>query len=67
VRLGDLCGDEARQARARHRVPEGVLAEADAGHPLTLRLLSEVHAALPGTPAPVPVTRDAVFEAYLDL
>ncbi|MFE5598931.1 trypsin-like peptidase domain-containing protein [Streptomyces coelicoflavus] len=67
VRLGDLCGDEAREARARHRVPEGVLAEPDAGHPLTLRLLSEVHAALPGTPAPVPVTRDAVFAAYLDL
>ncbi|MFD8453029.1 trypsin-like peptidase domain-containing protein [Streptomyces coelicoflavus] len=67
VRLGDLCGDEAREARARHRVPEGVLAEPDAGHPLTLRLLSEVHAALPGAPAPVPVTRDAVFAAYLDL
>ncbi|WP_415944488.1 trypsin-like peptidase domain-containing protein [Streptomyces sp. 067-1] len=67
VRLGDLCGEEAREARARHRVPEGVLAEPDAGHPLTLRLLSEVHAALPGLPAPVPVTRDAVFAAYLDL
>ncbi|WP_328562975.1 trypsin-like peptidase domain-containing protein [Streptomyces coelicoflavus] len=67
VRLDDLYGDEARQARARHRVPEGVLSEPDAGHPLTLRLLSEVHAALPGTPAPVPVTRDAVFAAYLDL
>ncbi|MFA3874303.1 trypsin-like peptidase domain-containing protein [Streptomyces sp. MMCC 100] len=67
VRLGDLCDDEAREARARHRVPEGVLAEPDAGHPLTLRLLSEVHAALPGSPAPVPVTRDAVFAAYLDL
>ncbi|MFE5262693.1 trypsin-like peptidase domain-containing protein [Streptomyces coelicoflavus] len=67
VRLGDLRGDEAREARARHRVPEGVLAEPDAGHPLTLHLLSEVHAALPGTPASVPVTRDAVFAAYLDL
>ncbi|MFJ6076244.1 trypsin-like peptidase domain-containing protein [Streptomyces sp. NPDC093065] len=67
VRLGELRGDEARQARARHRVPEGVLAEPDAGHPLTLRLLSEVQAALPGTPAPVPVARDAVFAAHLDL
>ncbi|MET7811672.1 trypsin-like peptidase domain-containing protein [Streptomyces sp. NPDC005395] len=67
VRLGDLRDDEAREARARHGVPEGVLAEADAGHPLTLRLLSEVHAALPGPPAPVPVTRDTVYAAYLDL
>nr|WP_261400774.1 trypsin-like peptidase domain-containing protein [Streptomyces salinarius] len=67
VRLGDLRDDEAREARARHGVPEGVLAEADARHPLTLRLLAEVHAALPGSPAPVPVTRDTVFAAYLDL
>ncbi|MFI7875149.1 trypsin-like peptidase domain-containing protein [Streptomyces salinarius] len=67
VRLGDLRDDEAREARARHGVPEGVLAEADAGHPLTLRLLAEVHAALPGPPAPVPVTRDTVYAAYLDL
>ncbi|MGW7338811.1 trypsin-like peptidase domain-containing protein [Streptomyces sp. NPDC054808] len=67
VRLGDLRDDEAREARARHGVPEGVLAEADAGHPLTLRLLAEVHAALPGSPALVPVTRDTVYAAYLDL
>lgn len=67
VRLGDLRDDEACEARARHGVPEGVLAEADAGHPLTLRLLAEVHAALPGPPAPVPVTRDTVYAAYLDL
>ncbi|MFJ9676224.1 hypothetical protein ACIRP5_36300 [Streptomyces sp. NPDC101221] len=67
VRLDGLRDDEARRVRARLGVPEGVLAEADAGHPLTLRLLAEVHAALPGSPAPVPVTRDAVFAAYLDL
>ncbi|WP_063788316.1 trypsin-like peptidase domain-containing protein [Streptomyces ardesiacus] len=67
VRLPDLRGDEAREARARYGVPDGVLAEPDAGHPLTLRLLAEVRAALPGVPAPVPVTRDAVFAAYLDL
>ncbi|MEV8129308.1 trypsin-like peptidase domain-containing protein [Streptomyces sp. NPDC085944] len=67
VRLGDLRDDEAREARARHGVPEGGLAEADAGHPLTLRLYAEVHAALPGSPAPAPVTRDTVFAAYLDL
>ncbi|MGX1027761.1 trypsin-like peptidase domain-containing protein [Streptomyces sp. SAI-097] len=67
VRLGDLSDEEAREARARHGVPEGALADPDARHPLTLRLLSEVHAALPGSPAPAPVTRDAVFAAYLDL
>ncbi|MFC8805336.1 trypsin-like peptidase domain-containing protein [Streptomyces anthocyanicus] len=67
VRLGDLRDDEARETRARHGVPDGALADPDAGHPLTIRLLSEVRAALPGPPAPVPVTRDAVFTAYLDL
>jgi hypothetical protein len=67
VRLGDLSDEEAREARTRHGVPEGALADPDARHPLTLRLLSEVHAALPGSPAPVHVTRDAVFAAYLDL
>ncbi|MFD6191572.1 hypothetical protein [Streptomyces sp. NPDC060275] len=67
VRLGDLRDDEAREARARHGVPEGALADPDAGHPLTIRLLSEVRAALPGPAAPVPVARDAVFTAYLDL
>ncbi|MEU7403954.1 trypsin-like peptidase domain-containing protein [Streptomyces sp. NPDC044948] len=67
VRLGDLADAEARQARARYRVPDGALADRDARHPLTLRLLSEVYAALPGAPPPVPVDRDAVFTAYLDL
>lgn len=67
IRLGDLTGEEAREARARHRVPDGALTDADAGHPLTLRLLSEVHAALPCPPSPVPVDRDTVFQAYLDL
>ncbi|MFI1757713.1 trypsin-like peptidase domain-containing protein [Streptomyces sp. NPDC020571] len=67
VRLGDLSDEEAREARARHGVPEGVLADPDARHPLTLRLLSEVLAALDGPPAPVPVTRDEVFAAHLDL
>ncbi|MBZ6253861.1 trypsin-like peptidase domain-containing protein [Streptomyces olivaceus] len=67
IRLGDLTGEEAREARARHRVPDGALTDADAGHPLTLRLLSEVHAALSCPPSPVPVDRDTVFQAYLDL
>ncbi|MFF0649262.1 trypsin-like peptidase domain-containing protein [Streptomyces tendae] len=67
VRLGDLSDEEAREARVRHGVPEGALADPDAAHPLTLRLLAEVHAALSGPPAPAPVTRDEVFAAYLDL
>ncbi|MFF1319369.1 trypsin-like peptidase domain-containing protein [Streptomyces sp. KS_5] len=67
VRLADLTPDEARQARARYGIPEGALAEPDARHPLTLRLLSEVRAALPGTPAPPAADRDDVLSAYLDL
>ncbi|MGC5564550.1 trypsin-like peptidase domain-containing protein [Streptomyces sp. FR-108] len=66
VRLGDLEEDEARDARARYGIPEGALAGADARHPLTLRLLSEVRAALSGTP-PGKAKRDEVFAAYLDL
>ncbi|MFH9733508.1 trypsin-like peptidase domain-containing protein [Streptomyces sp. NPDC017260] len=67
VRLGDLRDDEAREARARFRVPEGALADPDGRHPLTLRLLSEIHAGLPGSPPPARVDRDAVFAAHLDL
>ncbi|MFC7013753.1 trypsin-like peptidase domain-containing protein [Streptomyces viridiviolaceus] len=67
VRLGDLSEDEARQARARYGVPEGALSDADGRHPLTLRLLAEVGAALPGPAAPFRVDRDEVFSAYLDL
>ncbi|MDH6567423.1 hypothetical protein M2160_002444 [Streptomyces sp. SAI-117] len=66
VRLGDLSDDEARRARARHALPDGALTASDARHPLTLRLLSEVRAALPHAPHP-PVDRDQVFEAHLDL
>ncbi|MGW7266936.1 trypsin-like peptidase domain-containing protein [Streptomyces sp. NPDC054842] len=70
VRLGDLGEEAARRARARHGIPEGLLQDADARHPLTLRLLAEVRAALP---APLdamtvrPLGRDEVFAAYLDL
>lgn len=67
VRLGDLGDDEAREARARYRVPEGALADRDGRHPLTLRLFSEVHAALPGPRPSVRVDRDTVFAAHLDL
>ncbi|MEU6147606.1 trypsin-like peptidase domain-containing protein [Streptomyces sp. NPDC047081] len=67
VHLGDLQPDEARKARARYRIPEGVLGEADARHPLTLRLLSEVRTALPDTHPTPHLDRDDVFSAYLDL
>ncbi|WP_254075801.1 serine protease [Streptomyces sp. P3] len=77
VRLGDLTPDEACEARARYAVPETALAAPDDRHPLTLRLLSEIRAALPG-PADrpqadrtqvgrTPVDRDDVFAAHLDL
>ncbi|MEU8982705.1 trypsin-like peptidase domain-containing protein [Streptomyces sp. NPDC048309] len=66
VWLGDLTEEEARRARSRAGIPEGALAEADARHPLTLRLLAEVRAALPDAPAER-LDRDEVFAAYLDL
>ncbi|MFD8068592.1 hypothetical protein [Streptomyces parvulus] len=67
VPLGDLGEDEAREARVRHGIPDGALAAPDDRHPLTLRLLAEVHAALGRPPAPAPVDRDEVFAAHLDL
>ncbi|RZU10809.1 trypsin-like peptidase domain-containing protein [Streptomyces sp. BK239] len=66
VLLGDLTPAEAREARARYGAPDAELTDADARHPLTLRLYAEVRAALPEAPG-VPVDRDAVFAAYLDL
>ncbi|MFK4103452.1 serine protease [Streptomyces sp. NPDC019531] len=66
VRLADLTDDEARRARARYALPDGILTGPDARHPLTLRLLSEVRAALPHAPH-APVDRDEVLSAYLDL
>ncbi|MCX5386029.1 serine protease [Streptomyces sp. NBC_00083] len=66
VRIGDLGPGEAETARERHGVPDGALAERDARHPLTLRLLAEVRAALPGDVAGRP-DRDEVFAAHLDL
>ncbi|MFE0203159.1 hypothetical protein ACFW01_07875, partial [Streptomyces sp. NPDC058985] len=65
VPLGDLGEEEAREARARHGVPDGALVAPDDRHPLTLRLLGEVHVGL-DLPA-APVDRDEVFQAYLDL
>ncbi|MFD0413395.1 hypothetical protein ACFVHO_05905, partial [Streptomyces sp. NPDC127108] len=67
VRLGELPEPQARRARERYAVADGALADADAGHPLTLRLLSEVTAALPdAAPAGRPC-REEVFAAHLDL
>ncbi|MFC8711770.1 trypsin-like peptidase domain-containing protein [Streptomyces sp. NPDC057197] len=67
LRLGDLRPEEARTARARHRIPDGALADADARHPLTLRLLAEVRAALPGTGGHPRLDRADVLAAHLDL
>ncbi|WP_098247545.1 trypsin-like peptidase domain-containing protein [Streptomyces formicae] len=67
VRLGDLPGPQAARARARYGIPEGALATADARHPLALRLLREVRAALPDAPPPGRPDRAEVFAAHLDL
>ncbi|MFD3932488.1 trypsin-like peptidase domain-containing protein [Streptomyces sp. NPDC058614] len=60
VRLGDLTEAEALRARARAGIPEGALAPADARHPLALRLLSEVRAALPDAQASQGAPSDSV-------
>ncbi|MEV5847379.1 trypsin-like peptidase domain-containing protein [Streptomyces sp. NPDC051985] len=69
VRLTDLTPDEARSARSRYGIPDGLLIGRDARHPLALRLLAEVRAALQGadTPADGPLDRHDVFAAHLDL
>ncbi|WP_240497410.1 serine protease [Streptomyces hirsutus] len=67
VRLGDLTADEAIEARARYGIPE--CSPADTRHPLTLRLLAEVRAALADAPdAPdARADRHDVLSAHLDL
>ncbi|MFJ4469661.1 trypsin-like peptidase domain-containing protein [Streptomyces sp. NPDC089424] len=67
VPLGDLDADEAHHARTRYGVPDGVLAAPDARHPLTLRLLSGILAAIPDAPRSAPLDRHEVFAAHLDL
>ncbi|OEJ34000.1 hypothetical protein [Streptomyces subrutilus] len=64
VPLGDLTAAEAETARARLGIPEGAVRDADARHPLTLRLLAGIRAAevTDGRPG-----RDEVFTAHLDL
>ncbi|MFB6619415.1 serine protease [Streptomyces sp. NPDC056367] len=62
--LGDLAPAEAEAARARLGIPADAVRDADARHPLTLRLLADVRAAevTAGRPG-----RDEVFAAHLDL
>ncbi|MET8898542.1 trypsin-like peptidase domain-containing protein [Streptomyces albogriseolus] len=67
VVLGDLTADEAREARARYAIPEGAVTDADAAHPLTLRLLAEVRSDVAATAPDGPVDRDDVLAAHLDL
>ncbi|MCX4673880.1 serine protease [Streptomyces sp. NBC_01433] len=66
LRLGDLTASEAERARERYGIPAGALAPGHDRHPLTLRLLAEVRAALPPDVAGRPDTED-VFGAHLDL
>ncbi|MEU5018576.1 hypothetical protein AB0G60_14305 [Streptomyces angustmyceticus] len=77
VELGDLPEEAAERARARYGLPPGTPAAPDARHPLALRLLAEVAAALPegdaaGGRAHGPARlgapdRHQIFDAYLDL
>ncbi|MFJ2741256.1 trypsin-like peptidase domain-containing protein [Streptomyces sp. NPDC087440] len=69
VPIGDFSSPEAVYARERYGIEAGALRDADARHPLTLRLLAEVRAAIPDGTAGVPgcPTREEVFEAHLAL
>ncbi|WP_405716911.1 trypsin-like peptidase domain-containing protein [Streptomyces sp. NBC_00046] len=66
VLLGDLTPVQAARAAERYAIPPGALAPGHDRHPLTLRLLAEVRAALPGDVAAQPDTEE-VFAAHLDL
>ncbi|MFE2558516.1 trypsin-like peptidase domain-containing protein [Streptomyces sp. NPDC059352] len=64
--LGAYSEAEARAVRQGYGIGETDLAEADARHPLALRLLAEVRAALPGE-VPGRPGREEIFTAHLDL
>ncbi|MDX2294966.1 MULTISPECIES: serine protease [Streptomyces] len=64
--LGDLTDAEARAVRQGYGLGDDDLAPADARHPLALRLLAEVRAALPGE-VPGRPGRTEIFTAHLDL
>ncbi|MFC8267297.1 trypsin-like peptidase domain-containing protein [Streptomyces cinereoruber] len=66
VVLGPYTEAEARAVREGYGLRETDLAEADARHPLALRLLAEVRAALPRE-VPGRPCREEVFTAHLDL
>ncbi|MFF5919000.1 trypsin-like peptidase domain-containing protein [Streptomyces flavochromogenes] len=64
--LGPYSVAEAQAVREGYGLGETDLAEADARHPLALRLLAEVRAALPAD-VPGRPGREEIFTAYLDL
>ncbi|MFB7356834.1 serine protease [Streptomyces gardneri] len=64
--LGPYTETEARAVRQGYGLGETDLAEADARHPLALRLLAEVRAALPGD-VPGRPGREEIFTAHVDL
>ncbi|CAL9546664.1 serine protease [Streptomyces sp. enrichment culture] len=66
VPVGDLTREEAEEARARYGLLPGALAAADARHPLALRLLADLRAAVPGA-VPPGVGRADLFAAHLNL
>lgn len=63
LRLTGLTRQEGRTARSRYGIPDGALTDADARHPLALRLLSEVRAALPSDAPARPPDRPGVPDA----
>ncbi|MFH9472069.1 trypsin-like peptidase domain-containing protein [Streptomyces clavifer] len=65
-RLGDLTAEQAETARERYGIPPEAMATGHDRHPLTLRLLAEVRAALPPDVPGRPGTEE-VFAAHLDL
>ncbi|MEU3068098.1 serine protease [Streptomyces sp. NPDC006906] len=66
LRLGDLTPEQAESAKEAYGIPSTALAPGHDRHPLTLRLLAEVRAALPPGVPGRPDTED-VFGAHLDL
>ncbi|OEJ94147.1 hypothetical protein J116_006375 [Streptomyces thermolilacinus SPC6] len=66
VPVGDLTREEAEEAHARYGLLPGALAAADARHPLALRLLADLRAAVPGA-VPPGAGRADLFAAHLNL